>query len=331
MVPTFENHIDGKVRSKIKPGLSYSDFIEYMDLDAITHHELETATVEIVDESKRLIRDKWGALRRYNPASELVSVFWEAPIKSERDLTSYVPPNPDISNMYHDLEESVKRFGGKRAVIAVITNPSFTVRDHMLGQPAYFKAIKTNPDLIHRLTEIAYDYHLKFSKSCIDIGADILWIVGDIATSMGPMLSPADTERFVLAPERKLVQYAKSKGVPVLRHTDGNIWQIFELIIDAGFDAIHPLDPVAGMDLGEAKARYGHRICLMGNVDCSHLLTWGTPAEVRESVRKCIKQAGVGGGYICTTSNTVHAAVKPENYIAMVEAIREYGKYPVSL
>lgn len=330
MVPTFENHIDSKVREQIKPGLSYEDFIEYMDLDGITHHELETATVEVVDKAKGLVKDKWGALRCFNPASELVSIFLEAPIKSEADIKGYVPPDPDVSGTYKIIEESVKRFKGKRAVIAVLAAPAFTVRDYMLGQPTYFKAIKTNPDLVERLNEISCNYYLRFARNCIDIGVDIIWIVGDIATSTGPFLSPADTDRFIMPAERKIIQYAHSRDVLCLRHTDGNIWQIFDLLVDASYDAIHPLDPVAGMDLGEAKAKYGDRVCLMGNVDCSHLMTWGTPEEVRESVKNCIRQAGKGGGYICTTSNTVHAATKPENYVAMVEAIREFGQYPLT-
>lgn len=329
IVPTFEIHIDSKVREQIKPNLSYHDFIEYMDLDAITHMELETGSIEVVDESKRLVRDKWGALRRYNPGSEVVSVFVEAPIKSEEDLKKYIPPDPDISSTYNIIEESVIKFKGIRAIIAVISAPGFTVRDYMLGQPAYFKAIKTNPDLIYKLNEIAVDYYLRFVKNCVDIGVDILWIVGDIATSTGPFLSPSDTDRFIMPPERKIIQYTKSRGIPCLRHTDGNIWQIFDLLVDAGYDAIHPLDPVAGMNLGEAKGRYGEQICLMGNVDCAHLMTWGTPHEVRETVKQCIQQAGKGGGYICTTSNSVHSATKPENYVAMVEAVRTYGKYPL--
>ena len=156
MIPTFESHIDSKVRDKIKPGLSYEDFIEYMDLDAITYNELETDTIEIIDESKGLVRDKWGSLRRYTPASELVSVFLEAPIKSAQDIKKYVSPDPDISGIYQNLEIGVKRFKGTRAVIVVVVHPGFTVRDYMLGQPAYFRAIKKNPYLIDELTEI-YD------------------------------------------------------------------------------------------------------------------------------------------------------------------------------
>ncbi|GEM_PF-4725816 len=48
----------------------------------------------------------------------------------------------------------------------------------------------------------------------------------------------------------------------------------------------------------------------------------------RESVRDTIAAAVPGGGYIISSSNTIHPGVKPENYIAMVEAAREFGRYP---
>ena len=81
---------------------------------------------------------------------------------------------------------------------------------------------------------------------------------------------------------------------------------------------------MAGMDLGEAKAKYGNRICLMGNVNCGSTLSWGTIGEeVRQEVRDCIRKAGHGGGYICASSNSIHSGVRPENYAAMIKAIRE--------
>ena len=69
----------------------------------------------------------------------------------------------------------------------------------------------------------------------------------------------------------------------------------------------------------------------MGNVDCGDLLSFGTRNEVREAVKECIRKAGKGGGYICMSSNSIHGAVKPENYVEMIKAIRDYGKYPLSL
>jgi uroporphyrinogen decarboxylase len=57
---------------------------------------------------------------------------------------------------------------------------------------------------------------------------------------------------------------------------------------------------------------------------------FGEPDEVRRSVGETIAAAGPGGGYIISSSNSIHPGCKPENYLAMVEAAREYGKYPLA-
>jgi uroporphyrinogen decarboxylase len=77
------------------------------------------------------------------------------------------------------------------------------------------------------------------------------------------------------------------------------------------------------------KEKYGHRIALAGNIDCTELLTRGTKADVVEAVKETIAKAGVGGGYILASSNSIHPGVNPDNYKAMVEAAREYGQYPL--
>ena len=85
------------------------------------------------------------------------------------------------------------------------------------------------------------------------------------------------------------------------------------------------------MDLGQLKEKYGQRVCLLGDVDCAYTLTWGTLEEVRDEVKRCIHQAASGGGYICMSSNSIHSAVKPENYVEMVDAVHKYGQYPISI
>jgi uroporphyrinogen decarboxylase len=46
-------------------------------------------------------------------------------------------------------------------------------------------------------------------------------------------------------------------------------------------------------------------------------------------VKETIAKASPGGGHILASSNSIHPAVKPENYLAMVEAARKYGNYPI--
>lgn len=95
--------------------------------------------------------------------------------------------------------------------------------------------------------------------------------------------------------------------------------------------SLSSLEPVAGMDLATTKRLIGDRMSLVGNVDCEHLLPHGTPEDVRQAVRKCIEDASPGGGYIVSSSNSVHSSCRPENLIAMVEAVKEFGNYPIEL
>ena len=103
------------------------------------------------------------------------------------------------------------------------------------------------------------------------------------------------------------------------------------MILDTGIDGLHPIDPMAGMDIGEAKEKFGDRVCLCGNVSCAFSLVSGTVEEVKQETKEVIRKAGKGGGLICMSSNSIHSGVNPNNYVAMVEAIREYGSYPLAL
>jgi len=328
MVPTMELYIDPKVRDALLPDTSYEDFVDFMDLDAIVITDVANERYEILDETKRIIRDKWGVIKR--STGELDSFPIEAPIKSENDLENYVPPDPDLPWRYDELESAVKRFKGHRAVVAFLVDVFYVV-DEIRGIADHCMDVIRNPGLIEQLNKIVLDYNMKYIKNCIDIGADIIWIGGDYATNFGPVLSPKLMARFAISLLKAQVDVCKKQGIRTLKHTDGNIWSIFDMIIETGIDGIHGLDPVAGMDIGQAKVKYGDKMCLVGNIDCAQLLSWGTEEEVRQAVKECITKAGVGGGLICTSSNSIHSGVKPENYVTMVKAIREYGRYSSSL
>lgn len=328
-VPHFESLINQKVRDAILPGATYEDFADFMDLDAVVVFDKVGWSYQTLDVEKKITRDQWGAIVGFT--SEDLACPIEACIKSERDLDSYVPPDPDLPWRYEKLEALVKRYKGQRAIIATVTDVFDVAKESLLGDVAYFKAMLANPELVDRANNIVLDYHLGYLRNCIDIGADLILVTGDFATKQGPMVSPKHTARHIIPPLQKIVKYVQSRGVRVMKHTDGNIWQIFDLIVGTGINGIHPIDPEAGMDIGEAKAKYGDKVCLMGNIDCGPLLVWGTVDEVRREVKDCIRKAGMGGGLICMSSNSIHSGVKPENYVAMVKAIREYGQYPLTL
>jgi uroporphyrinogen decarboxylase len=186
-----------------------------------------------------------------------------------------------------------------------------------------------DPGLAHELSEMVIDYKIRLMKKAIELGADAVVSGDDYAMRTGPIMSPSHFRDFVLPYLKRSIDAAHDMGVPFIKHTDGNIWPILPMMVEAGIDALDPIEPIAGMDIGEVKARYGDRIAVIGNVDCTEVLSRGTKDDVVRAVKETIKKASPGGGHILASSNSIHPAVKPENYKAMLEAGREFGRYPI--
>ena len=82
---------------------------------------------------------------------------------------------------------------------------------------------------------------------------------------------------------------------------------------------------MAGMDLKHLKEEYGDKLCLIGNIDVSQLLPYGTTDEVFTAVKKCITDAAEGGGYMLGACTDITNSCKLENVLAMIEATKKYG------
>jgi len=155
---------------------------------------------------------------------------------------------------------------------------------------------------------------------------DIIVEGDDLADSKGPIFSPKILKEFFFPYIEKFIQECDSHKIPVMKHSDGNLSPIMNDLIDLGIDGLHPIEPSV-MDLAQVKQQYGNKIFLRGNVDCVHVLPYGSESEVRQDVRRCISAAAEGGGFILSDSNSLHSNVKTENIQIMVDEARKYGKY----
>ena len=185
------------------------------------------------------------------------------------------------------------------------------------------------PDLIHRYLDAQLRTTLMLLKAMLKRGVDGVIGGTDWAATKGPMFSPLHFNKFVFPRLKQITDLCHSYGVPFIKHTDGNVNSLIDGMIDAGVDAFQAIEPVAGMDIAQIKRDYGGRLVLIGNVDCSHTLVNGTVEEVRQETEYVIRSTAPGGGFILSTSNSVHPGVKPELYLAMLETAREVGNYPI--
>lgn len=219
-------------------------------------------------------------------------------------------------------------WGGK---IALVACPNVSMHQDItegMGFANFVKWTRRDPgfvrDIIAYKTELAVEAVRAVGQS----GIRVIWYGDDLAYKSGPMLSPRLLEDLFGDSYRRIAEAAHNGGCRILFHTCGNVLDLLGMIADWGFDGVHALEPTAGVTLAEARRRVGDRLCLCGNVDISRTLVDGTREEVFREVRECIRDGAPGGGYILAATNT-SAVVKAKNLAWMVEAARDYGRYPL--
>jgi uroporphyrinogen decarboxylase len=322
-IPTFEWSIDKKVIEAIHPGCSVDDFIYKMDIDAMVV-ELNYKKEEI---EPRVFKDEWGCIIKFSDEFHALS---EGCIRSDKDFAKYEPPEPLTPHRFDSFEKAKKKHGGKKALI-IHLNDVFSIPRNLLGYENLFMNIATNPKLILELVEMSAEFNLILAKEVVKRGAKIVFTGDDYAYNKGLLISPKAFDEIFYPGFLKVMKGFKDLGLIVIKHTDGYIWQIIDKLVNSGIDCLDPIEPTAGMYISEVKNKYGNRIALKGNVDCSDILTFGKVEQVVEETKKCIHDGAPGFGYILSSSNSIHSGVKPENYIAMLNTLKEYGKYPLRI
>lgn len=203
------------------------------------------------------------------------------------------------------------------------------VRD-LLGYENALISLITEREYFEKLLNLCIEYNRTLAGIAYkNYNINIIATTDDIADTRGLIFSPKIFFEFLGPKFREVIRGFREIGYYCIKHCDGNIMEILEYLIDAGIHCIDPVDLTAGMDIDFIKKKFGKRICIKGNVNCVTTLVSGSSGDVEEDVKYCIQHAAYGGGYILSSSNSIHSGVKPENFKTMVESAHRYGKYPI--
>ncbi len=320
----------------------FQDTIElysHLDLDIfpIPPLPLTDEVVEPVGENRWKYTDPRSGFWRivaYQPEtdyhSEVDSKISREGIPALREYVEHIERSPSIV--------SPDMLAGLKAVLAparekffVLGNADVLLPSGANWLPVFFECMALEPELADRYFEATTKEMLGLIDAQAEAGVDGFIGGVDIAGHVTTLISPAMFERFFFPYLRRIVDRCHAHSLPFIKHTDGNIEVIEkELLLGCGVDGYHAIEPSAGMDIARLKKQYGDRLTLLGNIDCGHLLTRGTKSEIAEAVRRCIRDAAPGGGYVLSSSNSIHGDIPTANFLAMLEAARKFGEYPIT-
>ena len=195
---------------------------------------------------------------------------------------------------------------------------------------------QTEPDLILDLCEREIDAAIERSKHVHQAVGDRVTVrfVGgdDMGTQKGPFIDPERMTRLFIRPYRRLNDWIHANtNWKTLLHSCGSVYTLMDAFIDAGFDCVNPAQVSAkDMEPSTLKEQFGDRITFWGGgCDTQHVLPYGSVNEIEEHVRENVKAFAPGGGYVFNQVHNIQADVPAENVLAMLEAAREAGTYPL--
>ncbi len=286
-------------------------------------------------ESKEEMSDIFG--RKYkiiNLDGNIFPDYIGGTIKNRADWERF--PKPDLKEiysragkLYKTIVRRKKKF--KNSDFCVMAQDDFAsvfppVWQGM-GMESFVRALKSDPKLIEERFEYTTGFVLGLLKTYADCGAKVFFEGGDIAYKMGPLINPKLIEKYVLPSMKRVTEAVHTWGCKIVFHSDGDVTSLLDFVVEAGFDALHCLEPPY-VDLDFVKKKVGDKLCLLGNIDTTHVLVDAAKQEVELAVRNAIKKLGSGGGFILSPSNS-HPTMTVRNLRWMVEATRKYGIYPL--
>jgi len=353
---------------KMKPYQGIKDIIGVQAPDNYLYDWPELGTAEIDEETmRRLHSDVRGVLdlepeqtrkrnRERDPHSDCIDSWGSGqsetstgewfpdvhPLREARtaeDLDAYPgwPDMADPTRVAHVRERASEL--AKENEFAIMATPwllfPFERAFAMQGLDTFLLNMAMDPDFARAMFEKIAVYCKELMGPFLEeLGdnVDIIKIGDDLGTQDSLMISPKMYRDILKPVHADFISFIKARTkARVFFHSDGDVAPLIEDFIEIGVDILNPVQTSAGTmsDLPVLKKRFGNNIVFCGGIDTSRILPLGSTEEVRQEVRRVMQILGAGGGCMIGAVHTVMNDVPPENILAMVDAVEEFGHYPL--
>jgi 5-methyltetrahydrofolate--homocysteine methyltransferase len=285
----------------------------------------------LIGQDAIIVESIWTPFKKRKADGSVGGMIADRSIKNRRDWKEKVviPGEADIEEkmvFVREYRQAIDQSGTRIGFCVLMAAYFQMLYEFVIGLEDTMKLVYEDRDFVEEMLEASTEYWVRFCRAAVANGVDFIWTADDVAFKTGLFLPPKLMREMWLPRLKRIHEPALSAGKPVMFHSDGNIDELAPMLLEAGVDCVHPLDPY-GVDYRSFKKKWGSLLCLAGNIDIEFPLAHGTPEEVDQDVKKHMEVMKPGGGYVCSSSHSIVNYIPHENYIAMLNAVHKYGPY----
>ena len=284
------------------------------------------STREVVWLDDCTFEDQWGAIQRVGAGGKYLE-YIRAPLEDATldDLAEYPYPGPDRLIDDPDLPAKVQRLKDEGYYVQAGMEQPYKTAWRIRGMHQNLMDYANNREFKNALYDRIFETAEEVMRRVAAAGVDQFGIGGDIATQDRLIMGPKNWLEVDHPRLARLIEIGRSikPDLHIFIHSDGNIMQIMDDLIEIGYDVINPIQPEC-MDPVEVKRHWGDRICLHGCGSIQQVLPFGTVQDVVDHVNHIISNCAVGGGLILAPSNVVQHDTPVENVVAFFETAMNF-------
>lgn len=195
---------------------------------------------------------------------------------------------------------------------------------YLRGMEEFMMDLISGEEVATVLMDVITEMRIGMARRYAQAGVDLLMLGDDVATQLGMMISP-ELWRSALKPRlARVIRAAKDvrPDVLIFYHGDGNMENILPDLIEIGVEVLNPVQPEC-MDPAALKRRFGDKLAFWGCIGTQTTMPFGSPEEVKRTVRQLIATVGGGGGLFLAPTHTLEPDVPWANVEAFIEAVKE--------
>lgn len=175
-----------------------------------------------------------------------------------------------------------------------------------------------------KLIEILEIFNQQIVREYIKAGAELMKYPEDLGMQVGPMISPSHFRKYIKPSYQRLMNLSRDAGCIVHMHSDGDIRDLIDDMIDCGIESMNLQDTVNGVDWIGDKLK--GKICIDLDIDRQNITKFGTPYEIDKFILDEIKLLGSKEGGLMMLYG-LYPGIPIENVESLMNAMTNYSTY----
>ena len=314
---------------------SYEDHFDF-DLQLLWPFDMTVdldAVPEVLDETDETITTRNGnrATLRTHKLHDSTPEHIDFYVKDRQGWEEFAKPllKPDRRRIQFEAYRRARKQAAQQQRFFCWSGVNvFEIMKDVAGHIYMLMGMKLDPDWVRDMVNTYTDLNIALQEMLFaeEGYPDGIWYYEDMGYKLHPFMSPRMYDEILLPGHQKSIQWAHSKGLPVIMHSCGFVEPLIPGMLTAGIDCLQVIEVKAGMDLLRLYQNYGDRLSFMGGIDVRVLYN-NDLSEIDRELEAKIPLVKGHSGYVLHSDHSIPNNVHHDTYRYFIDRGIELGRY----